>query len=153
MALVINDRVKETSTTTGTGTFSLGGTSKGFETFVAGVGGGNTTYYCINNSTSTGTEFEVGVGGIVAGTPNTLTRNTILSSSNSDNLVSFTGGEKDVFCTVPAKKAVSPVMQATGFVVTHSQTLDEDQTMDSGVLAGPVTVTGTQIITGTLVVI
>ena len=153
MALVINDRVKETSVTTGTGTFSLAGASRGFETFVAGVGGGNTTYYCINNSTSTGTEFEVGVGGIVAGTPNTLTRNTILSSSNSDNLVSFTGGEKDVFCTVPAKKAVSPVMQATGFVVTHSQTLDEDQTLDSGVLAGPVTVTGTQIITGTLVVI
>ena len=153
MALVINDRVKETSVTTGTGTFSLAGASRGFETFIAGVGGGNTTYYCINNSTSTGTEFEVGVGGIVAGTPNTLTRNTILSSSNSDNPVSFTAGEKDVFCTVPAKKAVSPVMQATGFVVTHSQTLDEDQTLNSGVLAGPVTVTGTQIITGTLVVI
>ena len=153
MALVINDRVKETSVTTGTGTFSLAGASRGFETFISGVGGGNTTYYCINNSTSTGTEFEVGVGGIVAGTPNTLTRNTILSSSNSDNLVSFTGGEKDVFCTVPAKKAVSPVMQATGFVVTHSQTLDEDQTLNSGVLAGPVTITGTITATGTLVII
>ena len=153
MALIINDRVKETSATTGTGTLGLAGASKGFEKFVTGVGGGNTTYYCINNTTSAGTEFEVGIGGIVAGSPDTLTRNTILSSSNSDNLVSFSAGEKDVFCTVPAKKAMSPVMQATGYVVTHSQTLDEDQTMDSGVLAGPVTITGTQIITGTLVVI
>ena len=62
-------------------------------------------------------------------------------------------GTKNVFCTLPAKKTISPVMDATTFVVTHASTLSEDQTLDSGVLAGPVTITGTQTITGTLVVI
>jgi hypothetical protein len=61
--------------------------------------------------------------------------------------------QKEVFCTIPAKKAMSPVMEATGYVVTHASTLDEDQTLDSGVLAGPVTITGTQTVTGTLVII
>jgi len=150
-ALVINDRVKETSTTSGTGTFELAGASQGFETFVAGIGTGNKTYYCITNSTST--EFEVGIGTVTDATPDTLSRDTIISSTNSDNKVNFSAGEKDVFCTIPAKKAMSPVMTATGYVLTHSSTLDEDQTLDSGVLAGPVTVTGTQTITGTLVVI
>ena len=78
---------------------------------------------------------------------------TIITSSNGDAAVNFSAGTKNVFCTLPAKKTMSPVMQATGYVVTHASTLDEDQTLDSGVLAGPVTVTGTQIITGTLVVI
>jgi hypothetical protein len=151
MALVINDRVKETSTTTGTGTFSLDGASQDFETFVAGVGTGNTTYYCIVNA-GTG-EFEVGVGTVTDATPDTLSRDTVISSSNSDALVTFTAGTKDVFCTIPAKKTISPVMEATGYVVTHASTLDQDQTLDSGVLAGPVTVTGTQTVTGTLVII
>ena len=151
MALVINDRVKETSTTTGTGTFSLDGASQDFESFVAGVGTGNTTYYCIVN-TGTG-EFEVGIGTVTDATPDTLSRDTIISSSNSDAIVNFTAGVKDVFCTIPAKRTISPVMTATGFVVTHASTLDEDQTLDSGVLAGPVTITGTQTVTGTLVII
>ena len=151
MALVINDRVKETSTTTGTGTFSLDGASQDFETFVAGVGTGNTTYYCIVNA-GTG-EFEVGVGTVTDATPDTLSRDTIISSSNSDAAVTFTAGTKDVFCTMPAKKTISPVMEATGYVVTHASTLDEVQTMDSGVLAGPVTVTGTITVTGNLIII
>jgi hypothetical protein len=151
MALVINDRVKETSTTTGTGTFSLDGASQDFETFVAGVGTGNTTYYCIVNSGTD--EWEVGVGTVTDATPDTLSRDTIISSSNSDTAVTFTAGTKDVFCTIPAKKTISPVMEATGYVVTHASTLDQDQTLDSGVLAGPVTVTGTQTVTGTLVII
>ena len=150
-ALIINDRVKETSTTTGTGTISLAGASQGFETFVAGIGTTNTTYYCITNSTQT--EFETGIGTVTDATPDTLSRDTVLSSTNSDNKVDFSAGEKDVFCTIPAKKAMSPVMQATGYVLTHSSTLDEDQTLDSGVLAGPVTITGTQTVTGTLVII
>jgi len=151
MALVINDRVKETSTTTGTGTFSLDGASQDFETFVAGVGTGNTTYYCIVNSGTD--EWEVGVGTVTDATPDTLSRDTIISSSNSDAAVTFTAGTKDVFCTIPAKKTISPVMEATGYVVTHASTLDQDQTLDSGVLAGPVTITGTQTVTGTLVII
>ena len=150
-ALVINDRVKETSTTTGTGTISLAGASQGFESFVTGIGTTNKTYYCITNSTQT--EFETGIGTVTDATPDTLSRDTVISSTNSDNLVNFAGGEKDVFCTIPAKKAMSPVMTATGYVLTHSSTLDEDQTLDSGVLAGPVTITATQQITGTLVIV
>jgi hypothetical protein len=150
-ALVINDRVKETSTSVGTGTINLLGASQGFETFVAGIGNGVQTYYCISSTSLT--EFEIGIGTVTDAATDTLSRQTVLSSTNSNNLVNFQGGTKDVFCTVPAKKAVSPVMQATGFVVTHSQTLDEDQTVDSGVLAGPVTITGTQTVTGTLVII
>ena len=151
MALVINDRVKETSTTTGTGTFSLAGAETGFETFVAGVGDGNTTYYAISHD---GTDqWEVGVGTVTDAGTDTLSRDTIISSSNSDAAVNFTAGGKTVFCTLPAKKTISPVMDATTFVVTHNSTLSEDQTLDSAVLAGPVTITGTQTITGTLVIL
>ena len=151
MALVINDRVKETSTTTGTGTFSLAGAATGFETFVSGVGTGNTTYYSIVLDGTA--EFEVGVGTVTDATPATLSRDTVISSSNSDNKVDFSSGSKTVFCTLPASRAMSPSMTATGYVVTHATTLDEDQTLASGVLAGPVTITGTQTITGTLVIL
>ena len=151
MALVINDRVKETSTTTGTGTLSLAGAETGYESFVAGIGTGNTTYYAIELNSAG--EYEVGIGTVTDATPDTLSRTTIISSSNSDAAVNFSAGTKNVFCTLPAKRTVSPVMTATGFVVTHASTLDEDQTLDSGVLAGPVTITGTQTVTGTLVVI
>ena len=151
MALVINDRVKETSTTTGTGTFNLAGAETGYESFVSGVGTGNTTYYAIELNAAN--EWEVGIGTVTSGSPDTLSRDTIISSSNSDAAVTFSSGTKNVFCTLPAKKTISPVMDATTFVVTHASTITEDQTLDSGVLAGPVTITGTQTITGTLVVI
>tara|TARA_B110000305_G_C18942123_1_gene404440 strand:- start:45 stop:500 length:456 start_codon:yes stop_codon:yes gene_type:complete len=151
MALVINDRVKETSTTTGTGTFDLAGAETGYESFVAGVGTTNTTYYAIELNSAG--EWEVGIGTVTDAATDTLSRDTIITSSNGDAAVNFSAGTKNVFCTLPAKKTMSPVMQATGYVVTHASTLDEDQTLDSGVLAGPVTVTGTQTITGTLVVI
>ena len=151
MALVINDRVKETSTTTGTGTIDLAGAETGYESFVAGIGTGNTTYYAIELNSAG--EYEVGIGTVTDATPDTLSRTTIISSSNSDAAVNFSAGTKNVFCTLPAKRTVSPVMTATGFVVTHASTLDEDQTLDSGVLAGPVTITGTQTVTGTLVII
>tara|TARA_R100001510_G_scaffold49632_1_gene48081 strand:- start:330 stop:779 length:450 start_codon:yes stop_codon:yes gene_type:complete len=149
MALVINDRVKETSITTGTGDFTLAGASQGFESFASGVGVGNTTYYTIVQSGSN--NFEVGEGTLSASS--TLVRSTPISSSNSDSLVNFTSGDKDVFCTIPAKKTISPVMEATKYVVTHASTISEDQTLDSGVLAGPVTITATQTITGTLVIV
>ena len=103
MALVVNDRVKETSTTTGTGTFDLAGAVSGFETFVAGIGNSNTTYYAITNSNG---EFEVGLGTVTDAGTDTLSRDTILSSSNSDSAVNFSAGTKDVFCTLPASKAV-----------------------------------------------
>ena len=151
MALVINDRVKETSTTTGTGTFSLAGAETGFETFVSGVGTGNTTYYSIVLDGTN--EWEVGVGTVTDAATDTLSRDTVISSSNGDALVNFSAGGKTVFCTLPASRAMSPSMTATGYVVTHASTLDEDQTLDSGVLAGPVTITGTQTVTGTLVIL
>jgi len=104
MALVINDRVKETSTSTGTGTIDLAGVATGFETFVAGIGTANTTYYTIFNQGTT--EWEVGLGTVTDATPDTLSRDTVISSSNSDAAVNFTSGTKDVFCTLPASKAV-----------------------------------------------
>tara|TARA_R100001440_G_scaffold12131_2_gene21409 strand:+ start:507 stop:1328 length:822 start_codon:yes stop_codon:yes gene_type:complete len=273
MALVIDDRVKETSTSTGTGTVTLLGASQDFVGFVGGIGAGKNTYYCIANTGSD--EFEVGTGEVNAdvtfvltvvnpgsgnlyyvdgsrqtsinlaegvkyilqsnsatmashpilfsttdgGTHNggssyntgvvyklngsvvtesayvsgyaaattraleitvaasaptlytycyyhagmgytntttgtgTLSRATVISSTNSNNLVNFSAGSKEVFCTIPSNKTISPVMEATTYVVTHNSTLSEDQTLDSGVLAGPVTITATQTITGTLVVI
>ena len=104
MALVINDRVKESSTTSGTGTLSLGGAVTGFEGFVAGIGTTNTTYYSIFEQGTT--RWEVGVGTVTDATPDTLSRDTVISSSNSDSLVTFAGGTLDVFCTLPASKAV-----------------------------------------------
>ena len=133
MALVINDRVKETSTTTGTGTFSLAGAETGYESFVSGVGTTNTTYYAIEFNS--GNEWEVGIGTVTDATPDTLSRDTVISSSNGDALVNFSAGTKNVSCTLPAKKTISPVTDATTFVVTHNSTLSEDQTLDSGVLA------------------
>ena len=99
MAFVINDRVKENSTTTGTGTFTLDGAVTGFETFSSAIVNGNTTQYTIH--TQNAAEFEVGIGTVGAGT---LARDTVISSSNSDAAVDFTAGTKDVFCTMPASK-------------------------------------------------
>ena len=151
MAFVLNDRVKETSTTTGTGTFDLAGAETGFESFVSGVGDGNVTYYAISNDGTA--EFEVGIGTVTDATPDTLARTTVISSSNSDALVNFSAGTKTVFCTLPASRTPSAGMTAQTFVNTHSQTISDDQTLESGVLAGPVTITGTQTVTGTLVII
>ena len=104
MAFVINDRVKETTTTTGTGTLDLGGAQTGFETFVAGIGNTNTTYYCITLAGSN--DFEVGLGTVTDASTDTLSRDTILSSSNGDAAVNFGAGTKTVFCTLPAAKAI-----------------------------------------------
>ena len=103
MALVVNDRVKETSTTTGTGTLDLAGAVSGFESFVTGIGNSNTTYYAIVNENG---EFEVGLGTVTDAATDTLSRTTIISSSNSDSAVNFSAGTKNVFCTLPASKAV-----------------------------------------------
>ena len=100
MALVLADRVKETTTTTGTGTFTLAGAVTGFESF-ASIGNGNTTYYCC----VLGSDFEVGIGTYTS-SGTTLARTTILQSSNSDNAVNWGAGTKTLFCTQPAEKAV-----------------------------------------------
>ena len=103
--VAINDRVKETTTTTGQGTVNLDGAKTGFETFLERIGNGNQTYYCI--AAEGGSEFEVGIGTVSSGTPNTLSRDTVLSNSdNNTNKVTFSAGTKEVFCTLPASKAI-----------------------------------------------
>ena len=102
MALVLKDRVKETTLTTGTGTVTLAGAAAGFQTFGV-VGNGNTTYYAIVDNT-TGA-WEVGIGTYTA-SGTTLSRTTVLSSSNGGSLVNFAAGSKDVFCTYPSSKSV-----------------------------------------------
>lgn len=98
MALVVKDRVRENSTTTGTGSLTLSGAVTGFQTFSTAIGNGNTTYYAIVS----GSEWEVGLGTVSAGA---LSRDTVLSSSTGSK-VSFSAGTKDVFCTYPSSKSV-----------------------------------------------
>ena len=103
MALVINDRVKESSSTTGTGAFALAGIVQGFETFSAGIGNNNETYYAAYEAGTN--NWEVGRG-TLDGTSANLARTEVLTSSNSDNLVIFAAGGLEIFCTLPASKAV-----------------------------------------------
>ena len=103
MALVINDRVKESSSTTGTGAFALAGIVQGFETFSAGIGNNNKTYYAAYEAGTN--KWEVGLG-TLDGTSANLARTEVLTSSNSDNLENFAAGGLEIFCTLPASKAV-----------------------------------------------
>ena len=100
MALVVKDRVQETTSTEGTGTLTLDGAVEGFQTFSSAIGNTNTTYYAISSDSS---EFEIGIGTVGAGT---LARTTILASSNGGNAVSLSAGDKNVFCTQPAGKSL-----------------------------------------------
>ncbi len=100
MAFVIADRVQETTTTTGTGTVTLAGAVTGFQSFAA-VGNGNTTFYTIADQS--GSNWEVGVGTYTS-SGTTLSRDTVLSSSNSGSLVNFSSGTKNVFVTLPASR-------------------------------------------------
>jgi hypothetical protein len=100
MALIQADRVKENSSTTGTGNFALGGAAAGFRTFADGVGVSNTCYYVITDDSS----YEVGLGTLNASA--TLARTTVITSSNSNNAVDWSAGSKSVFTTYPGPKAV-----------------------------------------------
>lgn len=102
MPLVIADRVKETTTTTGTGTVTLLGAVAGYQSFSV-IGNANTTYYTIVGQTTT--EWEVGIGTYTS-SGTTLSRDTILASSNSGSAVNFSAGTKDVFVNYPAGRAV-----------------------------------------------
>jgi hypothetical protein len=104
MGHVLADRVKETSTTTGTGTISLAGAASGYTSFVSAIGTGNTTVYAIVSQTLA--EWEVGVGTVTSGSPDTLSRTTVLASSNANALVNFSVSTKDVFCTLAAARTV-----------------------------------------------
>ena len=128
MALVVKDRVQETSTTTGTGTFTLAGAVSGFQSFSA-IGNGNTTYYAIVG----GTEWEVGIGTYTS-SGTTLSRDTILESSNSGSAVNFSAGTKDVFVTYPAEKAIYLGNLPTTLVVTKRDTTTADVALANGYL-------------------
>lgn len=142
MALVLLDRVKETTATGGTGTFTLDGTSLGFQSFAV-IGNGNTTYYSVVDST-TG-EWEVGIGTYNAGT---LTRDTVLSSSNSGSKVPFATNSKDIFVAYPAEKAVTLDTPQT---LTDKTFVDADLgTPTAGVLTNATGLPLTTGVTGTL---
>jgi len=105
MAFVIADRVRETSTTTGTGNFTLAGAVDRFRTFDSVLDTGDTTYYTIADQSGVG--WEVGIATFTS--PSTLARTTILSSSNGGSAVNFGAGSKDVFITLPASRTVTSV--------------------------------------------
>ena len=101
MAFVVADRVQETTTSTGTGTITLAGAATGFQSFAA-IGNGNTTFYTIADQT--GSNWEVGIGTYTS-SGTTLSRDTVLSSSNSGSLVNFSAGTKNVFVTQPSSRS------------------------------------------------
>lgn len=136
MAFVLADRVKETTTTTGTGTITLAGAASGFQSFSA-IGNGNNTYYAIVGQTTT--EWEVGIGTYTsAGT--TLSRTTVLASSNAGSLVNFSAGTKDVWCDYPAGRAVA--VQPDGITVSVNTLLFSDSTTQTTAAASPTAAIG-----------
>ena len=139
MAFVLADRVKETTTTTGTGTVTLLGASAGYQSFSV-IGDTNTTYYTI--AAQTGTEWEVGIG-TYASSGTTLARNTVISSSNSGSLVNFTAGTKDVFVTYPASFTSNAIGGGVGAVMLNATTATASGTIatgQNGFTVGPLTI-------------
>jgi hypothetical protein len=116
MALVLANRVQETSNTTGTGTLTLAGAVPGFQSFAAGIGSGNTCYYTITNVAGS---WEVGIGTVGTGT---LARTTLLSSSTG-SFISFTGA-LNVFVTYPSEKSVN--LDAAGVVTGYPITVADN---------------------------
>jgi len=152
MALVVKDRVQETSTTTGTGTFTLAGAVSGFQSFSA-IGNANTTYYAIVG----GTEWEVGLGTYTS-SGTTLSRDTVLSSSTGSK-VSFSAGTKNVFVTYPAGKSsyqddtntdTMPQFAATNGLSLENGTIGTSYTFPTGynaVQAGDITISSSVTVT------
>jgi len=144
MALVLKDRVKETTTTTGTGSFSLAGAVTGYDSF-GQIGTGNTTYYAVY--LDGGSEWEVGIGTYTA--PSTLSRDTILASSASGAKVTFSAGQKTIWCDYPAGKAVyldasgsisEPIVNISGLsgAISTVDTIAFDTTYATTLTAGQI---------------
>lgn len=125
MAFILEDRVREGSTTTGTGALTLNGTLEGFRTFDSVLNTGDTTWYCA----VFGADWEVGLGTFTA--PDALTRTTVLSSSNGGSAVDFPAGTKDVFITVPG--SALEILQSLGSLGTAAS-------RDVGIASGNVPV-------------
>jgi hypothetical protein len=144
MALILKDRVKETTTVTSTGTATLLGAATGYQSFSV-IGTGNTCYYTIAAQTTN--EWEVGLGTYTS--PDQLSRDTVLSSSNSGALVNFSAGTKDVFVAQPAEEAVY-VSNATGKVEANgngSNTISFTNINTTNLTANTVTLTAGTITT------
>ena len=123
MALVIKDRVKETSTTTGTSNLNLAGAVSGFQSFVSGIGDTNTVYYALIDAN--GTAWEIGLGTVGDASPDTLSRadSDVIASTNSNNRINLSSGTHTVFATYPAGKAV--YLDASGNL-SHTVALTTD---------------------------
>jgi hypothetical protein len=161
MALVVKDRVKVSTTTTGTGTLTLSAAAAGFQSFSV-IGDGNTTYYTITD-TITG-DWEVGIGTYTA-SGTTLSRTTVLDSSNGGALVNLAAGNKDVFVVYPAEKAVyqdvagdvtvdgnitGQELTASNGLLIHASTVTQNVTVAAGynvISAGPIVLDATVVIT------
>lgn len=111
MPLIVKDRVKASTTTTGTGTYTLGAAATGFQSFAV-IGNGNQTYYSITD----GTNWEVGIGTYTS-SGTTLSRDVILESSNSGSAVNWGAGSKDIFVTYPAEKSVDIARSFTNAIL------------------------------------
>lgn len=137
MPLVVADRVRETTTSTGTGTITLAGAASGFQSFAV-IGNGNQTYYTI--AASAGGAWEVGIGTYTS-SGTTLSRDTVLASSNSGSLVNFGAGTKDVFVTYPAAR--SAFGGGSSGIITNQATISQNFTFPdghNGFSVGPITV-------------
>lgn len=135
MAYAKANRVFETTTTTGTGSLNLAGAAAGFQTFVDGIGNGNTCHYEINN----GTDWEVGIGTVTAGSPDVLSRDTVLESTNADAKVNWGSGTKNVFVLLSAQHTAETNANNT-FTGNNAFSGDNDfsggtMTLDSATIA------------------
>lgn len=133
MALVLADRVLETTTSTGSGTITLAGAKQGYQTFSLAIGDGNQTYYTIASQT----EWEVGIGTYTS-SGDTLSRDTVLSSSAGGGKVSFSVGTKDVFVTYPSEKSVVNNVLVNETTTSVAYTIG---TGTNGLSVGPMTIT------------
>jgi hypothetical protein len=158
MALVLADRVNETTTTAGTGTITLAGAVSGYQSFSA-IGNGNTTYYTISHQTAA--EWEVGIGTYTS-SGTTLSRDTVLASSSGGAKVNFSAGTKNVFCDYPAGKAIygdaNNNVSVTGNLTVgngihaNSATISSSYTIASGTngfSVGPITISSGASVTVT----
>lgn len=133
MALAVADRVQETTTTSGTGTLSLAGASTGYQSFVSGIGSGNSTYYTIFDPIAN--VWEVGIGTVTSGSPNTLSRSTVLSnSSGNTSPLTLAGNSAYVYCDYPAEKMASrdSLYAPSTFQGTYSDGIVVDYTTGNG---------------------
>jgi hypothetical protein len=147
MALIVKDRVLESSTSTGTGSFTLTGAQTGYQSFSA-IGNGNTTYYTIQGKNPDGTltgEWEVGEG--TWSTGNTLARDTVFSNSlGTTAKIAFSAGDKDVFVTYPSDKALLGTTSAVASTGTGSVVLSASPTITGTLSAADLTTTGNTIL-------